>query len=129
MRSPAVAAALVGVVFLLGGAALGGSALATAAAVVGFAAGYVLHRAGLRTPVIVAVAAAGVVGLVIGKTVVDALCLPGTCVPLSWLAAVLTAAGSLVGVGLVVALAVRSFEEHQAATRPDAPGDPRQPEP
>lgn len=113
--SPAVTAAVVGFVFLIGGLAVGDTLLAVAAGVLGLVVGFLLHRSGMRPLVAVAMAAAAVVGAVIGKTIVDALCLPGTCAPLSWVAAVVTAFGALVGVGLVVALATRSFEEHHAA--------------
>jgi len=108
-------AGAVGLVFALGAAALGGTTFIVIAGLVGLVVGLALHRTGMRLMVSLALVAAGVVGIVIGKSIVDALCLPGTCTAMSWVAAVLTAIGALIGVGLVVALATRSFEEHRAA--------------
>lgn len=121
MNSLGLTAGAVGTIFALGGAALGGLASAVAAFIVGAAIGAGLHAVGLRQLVILATTGAAVVGAVIGKTVVDALCLPGTCTPLSWLAAALMAVGTLIGVGVVVALATRSFEEHRIATGQQPP--------
>lgn len=118
MRSPVATAVAVAVVAGLGAAAIGGTGLIAIAFVAGAAIGAALHRIGMRQLVVIATTAAAVVGAVIGKTVVDALCLPGTCAPLSWVAAALMAIGALVGVGLVVALATRSFEEHRLANEP-----------
>ena len=44
-----------------------------------------------------------------------ALCLPSECPAAESGAAIITAIGAFIGVGLVVALATRSFDEHREA--------------
>lgn len=104
----------------LGGIGAGpvGAAIGAAA---GAAAGWGAVRAGVRPivggPVLVGTAA----GAVAGRSIVHALCLPGSCPGLEWTAASLTGLGSLVGIGLLVALVVRSFDEYRAARDEDRP--------
>jgi hypothetical protein len=49
----------------------------------------------------------------IGRSIAAALCRPGTCLGVEIVAAVLTGIGAFVGVGLIVALATRSFDEYR----------------
>ena len=80
---------------------------------VGLALGVLMARAGVRPAIGPTIAAGGVIGAWIGKEVVRALCLPGTCTGLEVFGATLTGLGSMVGIGLVVALVVRSFDEYR----------------
>ncbi len=75
----------------------------------------------MRSAVAVAIAAGTVAGALVGRGVVRALCLPGSCVELEVVAAVVTGIGALVGVGLVVALVVRSFDEYHEAVAANQP--------
>lgn len=67
-----------------------------------------------------------IVGAFIGRNIVRVLCLPGSCPSLEIVAAVLGAVGAFVGVGLVVALVTRSFDEYyeaiEARRPPPEPG-------
>lgn len=105
---------------------IAGWALATPIAViaglaVGAGFGYAANRAGIRPAVAFAVFAGALVGALVGRSIVRVLCLPGTCVPMEIIAAILTGIGALIGVGLVAALVTRSFDEYHeavAARRP-----------
>lgn len=86
---------------------------------IGAAAGRLMARAGVRRAVGPAIAAGGIVGAWIGREIVRALCLPGSCPRVEVAGAALAGIGSLLGIGLVVALVVRSFEEYAEGRRPD----------
>ena len=108
-----VAAAALGIVsMLLFGAegvwiAVGG--------VAGLVFGIAVVALKIRAVVALSVAFGTVIGALLGKSIVHALCLPGECRAAESGAAVVTAIGAFVGVGLVVALATRSFDEHREA--------------
>lgn len=87
----------------------------------GLAVGWLMARAGVRRAVGPAIAAGGIVGAWIGREIVRALCLPGSCPRVEVAGAALAGIGALLGIGLVVALVVRSFEEFAAGRRPDGP--------
>lgn len=72
----------------------------------------------------IAVIAATATGVLVGKSIVRVLCLPNECIGLETTAAVLTGIGAFVGVGLVVALVMRSFDEYRTAQDPHAGGTP-----
>ncbi len=84
----------------------------------GVAAGWVMARAGVRPAIGPAITIGGIVGAWIGRAIVRALCLPGSCPRIEIAGAALAGIGSLVGIGLVVALVVRSFEEFGEGRRP-----------
>ena len=77
----------------------------------GLGTGWLMARAGVRRAVGPAIAIGGIVGGWIGREIVRALCLPGSCPRVEVGGATLAGIGSLLGIGLVVALDVRSFEE------------------
>lgn len=109
------------------GGVFGGSMVAwiVAAALFG-GMGVVMIQTKMRAAVAVPVLVAGFVGAVVGSTVVGLMCRPGTCVAVANTAAVFTGIGGIVGVGLVVALTVRSFDEYKeaiaAGRQPPQPG-------
>jgi len=55
------------------------------------------------------------IGAYVGGTIVGVLCEPQGCVAFEATAAAVTGLGALVGIGLVVALATRSFDEYREA--------------
>lgn len=80
--------------------------------VAGLAIGWLMARAGVRATVGPAIVGGGIVGAWIGREIVRALCLPGSCVNVEVAGSVVTGLGSTLGIGLVVALVVRSFDEY-----------------
>lgn len=83
--------------------------------VAGLAFGIAVVALRIRAVVALSVALGTVIGALLGKSIVRALCLPSTCPAAEGGAAVITAIGAFIGVGLVVALATRSFDEHREA--------------
>jgi hypothetical protein len=61
------------------------------------------------------------VGAYLGGTIVGVLCEPTGCVAFEAAAATATGIGALVGIGLVVALVTRSFDEYQDSQRRGTP--------
>jgi hypothetical protein len=90
-------------------------------AAVGLAAGSVVPVLGVRLSVAAPVVIGTLAGGLLGRSIVRALCLPGSCHSAEVVAALLTGAGSLVGVGLVVALVTRSFDEYRESNRGGKP--------
>lgn len=90
-------------------------------AVAGLALGIAVVALKIRAVVALSVAFGTVIGGLLGKSIVHALCLPSTCPAAESGAAVVTAIGAFVGVGLVVALATRSFDEHREAVAAGRP--------
>jgi hypothetical protein len=77
-----------------------------------------IHVVGVRAMVAIPVAIGAGVGTFLGGTIVGVLCEPDGCPAFEASAAIVTGIGALVGVGLVVALATRSFDEyHEAVDR------------
>lgn len=91
-------------------AGVNGGALGLA---IGAAIGIVAARFQVRTVVAASVTAGAVTGAFIGSSVVEVLCRPDRCVGLEVLAAILTGVGAFIGVGVIAALATRSFDEYQ----------------
>jgi len=107
---------LVGAIaFALAGASVGGGAGAAVAGAVGAALGYASIRAAVRPFVAIAVIAGTAIGGFVGAAIARTICLPGRCLGVEIVAGSLTALGSLIGVGLVVALVTRSFDEYYEA--------------
>jgi len=88
----------------------------------GAAAGWLMARTGVRRAVGPAIAVGGIVGAWIGREIVRALCLPASCPGVEVAGATLAGIGSLLGIGLVVALVVRSFEEFAEGRHPNLDG-------
>lgn len=84
-------------------------------AIVGAATAVMTLFVGVRPVVAVPVGVGAGIGAYVGGTIVGVICDPQGCVAFEATAAVVTGIGALVGIGLVVALATRSFEEHSAA--------------
>lgn len=124
-RSIALTAVAIGVIGASAGAVVG-VPWAIGGLVAGTGAGWIAGRSGMRIFVAIAITAGVAGGMLVGRGVVRALCLPGSCVELELVGAIVTGVGALVGVGLVVALVTRSFDEYHdavAASRtPPAPG-------
>ncbi len=124
MNRTATIAALGAGFALLGaltGSLIGGTAWVVAAAVVAGIAGVAAGAAGMRPLVALAIAVGTIGGALVGRGVVRALCLPGSCPGLEATAAVITGVGALIGVGLVVALVTRSFDEYHEAVAANRP--------
>lgn len=94
------------------------AALAVIGLLLGLGMGVLMSRYGVRPTIGPAVAGGGLVGAWIGREIVRALCLPGSCTPVEVAGSVFTALGSMVGIGLVVALVVRSFDEYREGGGP-----------
>lgn len=105
---------------LLPGWLLGGVNGAVLGLAVGAVIGLVAARFEVRTVVAASVTAGAVTGAFIGSSVVAVLCLPETCVGLEIAASVLTAVGAFFGVGIIVALATRSFDEYREGREPSS---------
>jgi hypothetical protein len=82
---------------------------------IGLAFGIAVVVLRIRAIVALSVAIGTVIGALLGKSIVRALCLPSSCPAAEGGAAVVTGVGAFIGVGLVVALATRSFDEHREA--------------
>ena len=97
---------------------LGGINGVVIGAILGGGIGVVADRFQVRTPVAVAVTAAAVTGAFIGQSVVSVICEPDTCRGLEIAAAILTGLGAFIGVGVIAALATRSFDEYREGRDP-----------
>lgn len=87
---------------------------------VGLGLGYAMARAGVRPFIGPAITGGGLIGAWIGREIVRALCQPGSCTSVEIAGGLLTAIGSMIGLGLVVALVVRSFDEFRESRQPPA---------
>ena len=96
----------------LTGILLGGVLLAAAGAVLGAAVGFVAARANVRPAITSTVFVGAMAGALIGASIVETICLPGSCVPLEITAAAVSGIAAFIGVGLVAALVTRSFDEY-----------------
>ncbi len=79
----------------------------------GLGLGLLMARVSVRPAVGPSIAAGGLIGAWIGREIIRALCLPGSCTGLEIGGALFSGFGSMIGIGLVVALVVRSFEEYR----------------
>ncbi len=98
---------------LVPGLLLAGTTGAVVGGTIGVGIGLAGDRFEVRTVVVASVTAATVTGAYIGRGIVSVICLPATCVALEILGAILTGAGAFIGVGMIVALATRSFDEYR----------------
>lgn len=105
-------AALAGIGWIAGMLFTSGPGWSLIGLALGGATGWLMARTGVRRAVGPAITAGGIVGAWIGREIIRALCLPGSCARVEVAGATLAGIGSLLGIGLVVALVVRSFEEY-----------------
>jgi hypothetical protein len=68
--------------------------------------------ANVRPAIIATVLVGTMTGLLIGSSIVEAICLPSTCLALEVIGGLIAAGIAFVGVGLVAALVTRSFDEY-----------------
>jgi len=113
-----VAAAAAGGVL---GLVAGSTGTVVVGATVGAATGAAIAFFRIRPLVSIAVAVGTVVGVVVGRSVIRVLCAPSGCPTVEWITGVATGLGAFVGVGLVVALATRSFDEYHEALAANRP--------
>jgi len=90
-----------------------GAAFGVLGLIVGLGVGWLMARAQVRAVVGPTIIIGGIVGAWIGREVVRALCLPGSCTTVEVAGGLITGVGSVFGIGLVVALVVRSFDEYR----------------
>lgn len=130
---------VVAVAAALGGMIVGwivGQSVAWSAvgAVVGAGIAAMILFVGVRPIVAVPVGIGAGIGAYVGGTIVGVICEPTGCAAVEATAAAVTGLGALIGIGLVVALATRSFEEYHAAVErgadpPVTACSPDEPEP
>ncbi len=89
----------------------------TIGAVVGLGTAAMIVVFGVRPLVAAPVGTGAGIGAYLGGTIVGVLCDPAGCPAFEAAAASATGIGALVGIGLVMALATRSFDEYREATR------------
>lgn len=82
-------------------------------AVTGSGTAAMVNLAGVRTVVALPVGVGAGVGAYLGGTIVGVLCEPAGCPVVEAGTALVTGIGALIGIGLVVALATRSFDEYR----------------
>jgi hypothetical protein len=83
--------------------------------VVGIGIAAMILFVGIRPLVAIPVGIGAGVGAYLGSTIVGVICEPRGCPAFEATAAATTGIGALVGIGLVVALATRSFDEYYEA--------------
>ncbi|GMQ84495.1 MAG: hypothetical protein BMS9Abin07_0059 [Acidimicrobiia bacterium] len=98
---------------LVPGWLLAGTPGAVVGGTIGAGIGFAGDQFEIRTVVAASVTAGTVAGAFIGRGVVSVICLPATCVAFEIVGAILTGAGAFIGVGIIVALATRSFDEYR----------------
>lgn len=69
-------------------------------------------KANVRPAIISTVLVGTMTGWLIGSSIVEAVCLPSTCLTLEIVGGFVSAVVAFVGVGLVAALVTRSFDEY-----------------
>jgi hypothetical protein len=127
MRPSDVAATVICVIFGgLTGWMLGSTFLAVLGVLGGAAVGILAARANVRPAITMTVFVGAMAGALVGASIVETICLPGSCVPLEMTAAGVSAIAAFIGVGLVAALVTRSFDEYNehvaAGKEPPGPG-------
>lgn len=92
----------------------------------GIGFGVMAGRADVRPAITMTVFVGGATGALIGASVVETICLPGSCTPIAMTSAIVVGLAAMVGVGLVAALVTRSFDEYHehvdAGSEPPGPG-------
>jgi hypothetical protein len=126
MRATDLAAAVITTIFgAITGWMLAGSVGLVVGLVGGAGFGIVAGRASVRPAITMTVFVGAMAGALIGASVVETICLPGSCPALEAGASVVLGLGALVGVGLVTALVTRSFDEyHESVAQHEEPPEP-----
>lgn len=113
MRASDVAATVVTVCFgAVTGWFIAGPIVAALGGLGGFVYGVIASRANVRPAITTTVFVGSMAGALIGASIVETICLPGSCAVAEASAAVTLGLASFVGVGLVAALVTRSFDEY-----------------
>jgi hypothetical protein len=94
---------------------------AAGGAAIGLLVAAAVWLTGIRWIVAGPVVLGGAAGGFLGAGIVHTLCRPDGCGGLEAVAATLTGVGAMVGIGLVMALALRSFEEYRRAIEEERP--------
>lgn len=84
-------------------------------ALLGVIGGYAVGTLDVRTGVALPVVASTFLGAIVGRSIIRAICLPRSCTGFEIVTGTVTAIGAFVGVGLVVALVTRSFDEYRSS--------------
>ncbi len=113
MRASDIAATITTVCFgAVTGWFISGPTLAAVGGVGGLVYGVIASRANVRPAIATTVFVGAMAGALIGASIVETICLPGSCAAAEASAAVALGLASFVGVGLVAALVTRSFDEY-----------------
>ena len=133
MRASDIAATVVTTLFgIITGFLVAGGPTAVVGALLGAGIGIVAGRANVRPAITMTVFVGAMTGVLVGASIVETICLPGSCVGLELVSGAVVGAASFVGVGLVAALVTRSFEEYRDSVDegrpPPTPGCEAEPE-
>lgn len=103
-----------------------GLAGAAVLGLLGLAVGVLAARANVRPGITSTVFVGAMTGVLVGASIVETICLPGTCPAAELTGGAVLGIASFFGVGLVAALVTRSFDEYnehvEAGTPPPTPG-------
>lgn len=133
MRASDIAATVVTTLFgVITGWLVAGAPTAAIGGLLGAGIGIVAGRADVRPAITMTVFVGAMTGVLVGASIVETICLPGSCVGLELAAGAVVGAASFIGVGLVAALVTRSFEEYRDAVDegrpPPTPGCEAEPD-
>lgn len=133
MRASDILATAVTVVFgAITGWLVAGLAGVIVLAGIGALVGIVAARANVRPGITTTVFVGSMTGVLIGASIVEAICLPTTCVAAELSAGAVLGVAAFIGVGLVAALVTRSFDEYresvEAGMEPPTPGCEAEPD-
>lgn len=118
VSAAAIVAIVAATVFGVLVGALVGNVWAIVGGLTGLATALLISVYRVRPVVAIPVAVGAGIGAYVGGTIIGVLCEPEGCAAFQAFGAVITGVGALVGVGLVAALATRSFDEYrESATR------------
>ena len=133
MRPSDVAATAVTTVFgAITGWLVAGSIGALLGAIGGGVFGVLAGRANVRPGITTTVFVGAMTGVLVGTSIVETICLPGSCPAAELAAGGVVGIAAFVGVGLVAALVTRSFDEYResidAGVPPPTPGCESEPD-
>lgn len=90
-------------------------------ALIGVGVGLLAARANVRPGITTTVFVGSMTGVLIGASIVETICLPGSCAAAELTAGAVLGIAAFVGVGLVAALVTRSFDEYNESVRNGTP--------
>lgn len=121
-----VVAGICGIFGFVAGLLLGSTLLGIVGALAGIGFALVAARFGVRPAISSTVFVGTMAGVLVGASIVESICLPDTCSALEVAGGTITGIAAFVGVGIVAALVMRSFDEYNehvvAGTPPPTPG-------